>query len=159
GCGVGSAHRAYLRMVWQRCWRYLLGVVWLSIAAVTLLPMAWSGVCMRIPSRHPLPLIIGLTVWAFWFTVLYGGLSVGCKVLAPDPAQGAVNWINIVLWLATLPVVGALAWAARYCARYTPDPAQPNRRFVARTSAGLYLLSAFATIVVAAPVWFLPPCV
>lgn len=114
---------------------------------------------MRIPSWHPLHLIIGLTVWAFWFTVLYGGLSVGCKVLPPDPAQGAVNWINIVLWLATLPVVGALAWAARYCARYTPDPTEPNRRFIARTSAGLYLLSAFATIVVAVPVWFLPPCV
>lgn len=107
---------------------------------------------------HPIHLITGLTVWATWFVVLYGGLSVACKIAPPDPAQGPLTWINALLWLSTLLVVGLLGWAAWRCARVTPDPSQPNRRFVARTSAGLYGLSAFATLVLAVPVWFLPPC-
>jgi|SRR5690554_2264935 len=114
---------------------------------------------MTFPPWHPIHLITGLTVWAIWFVVLYGGLSVACEVVPPDPARGPLNWLNALLWLSTLVVVGVLGWAAWHCARGTPENTQPNRRFVARTSAGLYFLSAFATLAVAVPVWFLPPCI
>ncbi|WP_193074053.1 hypothetical protein [Pseudomonas sp. FME51] len=114
---------------------------------------------MTFSPSHPMHLFMGLTVWAIWFVVLYGGLSVACKVAAPDPAQGALTWINALLWFSTLLVTVLLGMAAWRCARATPDATQPNRRFIARTSAALYLLSAFATLVLAMPTWFLPPCV
>ncbi|MFA5676888.1 MAG: hypothetical protein WC953_00570 [Pseudomonas sp.] len=114
---------------------------------------------MRFVPCHPLHLVLGLTVWSAWFVVLYGGLSVACQLAPPDPANGPSTWVNPLLWLSTLVVVAALLWAALRLWRAAPDQSQANRRYISLTSAALYAVSAFATLAVAAPVLFLPPCI
>lgn len=113
---------------------------------------------MRFSSCHPLHLILGLTIWSIWFVVLYGGLSVACKLAPPDPVAGALSWINALLMPLTLVVVALLAWAARWCWQGRAD-SDALRCFMARTAACLYLLSALATLAVAMPIVFLPPCI
>lgn len=114
---------------------------------------------MRLSLSHPVHLVLGLTVWSVWFVVLYGGLSVACELAPPDPASGPANWLNPLLWLSTLVVVAALLWVGRAVWRAAPDRNESNRRYISLTSAALYGVSAFATLVVAVPVLFLPPCV
>lgn len=114
---------------------------------------------MRFSSCHPLHLILGLTIWSIWFVVLYGGLSVACQVAPPDPASGPFSWINSMLWFSTLAVVAALAWAGYRLWKVAPTQTQATKQFVALSSSALYAVSAFATLAVAAPVLFLPPCI
>ncbi len=113
---------------------------------------------MGLSRTHPLHLILGLSVWAVWFVVLYGGLSVACKLAPPAPAAGALSWINMLLLPLTLVVVALLAWAARWCWQGHAD-SDSLKRFMARSAACLYLLSALATLAVALPTLFLPPCI
>src|SRR5690554_6914948 len=101
---------------------------------------------MRWRPHHPVHLILGLCVWSIWFVVLYGGLSVACQLTPPEPQQGPFNWLNALLWLSTLVVVGLLLWAARVLWRAAPRAEQPLGRHIGVTSAGLYLVSAFSTL-------------
>jgi len=112
---------------------------------------------MGFSRTHPLHLVLGLIVWAVWFVVLYGGVSVACKLAPPDPAAGALTWINTLLMPLTLVVVALLGWTAWWC--WQSAETEPLRRFLARTAACLYLLSALATLAVAMPMLFLPPCI
>lgn len=114
---------------------------------------------MKLAPHHPAHLVIGLTVWSAWFVVLYGGLSVACQLAPPAPSSGPFNWINPLLWLSTLVVVGALLWIAHRLWRTDAEHVQPIRNYVRVVSAFLYLISAFATLALAVPVLFLPPCI
>lgn len=114
---------------------------------------------MRLYPHHPAHLIVGLTVWSAWFVVLYGGLSVVCQLAPPEPDSGPVNWLNPLLWLSTLGVVAVLLWLARRLWRASAVAAESIRRYINLTSALLYVISAFATLAVAVPVLFLPPCI
>lgn len=114
---------------------------------------------MRLFPHHPVHLIAGLTVWSAWFVVLYGGLSIACELAPPEAASGPANWLNPLLWLSTLVVVGVLLWLARRLWRASADLSEPTRRYFALTSAALYVISAFSTLAVAVPVLFLPPCI
>lgn len=112
---------------------------------------------------HPAQLLLGLTLWAVWFVLLYGGLSVGCAVAPPAEQSGAINPLNATLMLLTLVVTGVLLLAAWRCMRAAPEPdsnskESANRRMIARVSAGLYLFSALATLGIGLPVLVLPPC-
>lgn len=109
---------------------------------------------------HALHLALGLTVWALWFVVIYGGMSLACRFAPPPPALGALTWVNGSVALLTLVTVSLLLWAAWACwrARHTDREPTGARRFIARVSAGLYVASALATLAVGAPSIRLPPC-
>lgn len=113
---------------------------------------------MRLWPHHPVHLIVGLTVWSVWFVVLYGGLSIGCQLAPPHPDQGPWNWLNLLLGLSTLVIVGALAWLAIELWR-AGGQLEGTGRYICLTSAALYGVSAFSTLAVALPVLFLPPCI
>lgn len=110
-------------------------------------------------AEHPVHLVAGLVVWMLWFVVLYGLLSVGCAVAPPGPGQGIWNWINASLWLISLVVVVGLALAGWWCWRAAIVSDESHARFMTRVSAAIYGLSAAATLAVALPVLFYPPCV
>lgn len=114
---------------------------------------------MRLSPHHSIHLIIGLTVWSAWFVVLYGGLSVACQMAPPQPASEPLNWLNTLLAVSTLAVVAGLLWVAWQLWRRHADNPEPLRRYICLTSVALYLISAFATLAVAMPVLFLPPCI
>lgn len=114
---------------------------------------------MRLFPHHPAHLIVGLTVWSAWFVVLYGGLSVACQLAPPQPASQPDNWLNTLLGLSTLAVVAALLWAAWHLWRRHAGHSEPLRRYICLTSVALYLISAFATLALAVPILFLPPCI
>ena len=114
---------------------------------------------MRLFPHHGIHLISGLTIWSAWFVVLYGGLSVGCQLAPPLLTQGPATWLNILLGLSTLVVVAVLLALAWHLWRQHAEHEQQVRRFICLTSAALYLVSALATLAVALPVLFLPPCI
>lgn len=114
---------------------------------------------MKLAPHHAAHLIIGLTVWSAWFVVLYGGLSVACELTPPEPNSGPFNWLNPLLGLSTLVVVGALLWMAHRLWRADAAHGQPIRNYVRVVSVFLYLISAFSTLPLAVPVLFLPPCI
>lgn len=111
---------------------------------------------------HPMQLALGLIVWAVWFVVLYGGLSVAC-VLAPPPVeQGAYTWINGALLLGTLLVTALLLYWAYGCwktARANIERDGASRRLIVRVAMGVHLAGALASFSVGAVVITLPPCV
>lgn len=108
---------------------------------------------------HPLQLVLGLIIWALWFVVIYGGLSVACAVAPPDVASGAYTWINGLILLLTLLTTGFLLILANVCRRVALRKGPGVIRFITGVAAGIYLASALATLVVGLPVVALPPCV
>lgn len=110
---------------------------------------------------HPVHLALGLTLWAAWFVVVYGGVSLACA-WAPPPAQlGPLNWVNATVGALTLIMATLLAWAGWACwrARHTAREPVGARRFLAAVSAGLYVAAAIATLAVGLPAMRLPPCI
>lgn len=119
---------------------------------------------MKPSAQHPLHLLLGLVIWSGWFVALYGGLSVGCALAAPNEAAGPMNWLNATLALLTLLTVGLLLFLAGGCWRARRDhqamPSVEQRGpYLAGLSAALYLLSAAATLFIGLPLLILPPCV
>jgi len=113
---------------------------------------------------HPLHLVLGLSVWAVWFTVLYGGQAVGCAVAAPEVARGPWTWINgslLLLTLATAALLGFAAWSTlRGAAQRQGDKESVKReRFMATSAGVLYFTAAVSTLLVGVPLLLLPPCV
>lgn len=107
---------------------------------------------------HPWHLLCGLTVWAAFFVVIYGGAAVGCAVAPPQPESGAFTWINGAVLGITLLTTLLLLALGRAC--YKRTPTRPNEgRFLLRLAAALYALSALATLVVGLPAAIYPPCV
>lgn len=105
-------------------------------------------------------LILGPTVWGIWFVTVYGALSIGC-VVAPPPAQGPWNWLNLSLGVFTLLVAGLLlrwAWGCWHALRAAGPQQTPRRRFIRSLGAGLHLMSALATLLIGLPILLLTPC-
>lgn len=108
---------------------------------------------------NPIHVPLGLVLWSVWFVALYGGLSVGCSLLPPDPAQGQWTWLNALLAmfsLVTVVLLLALARLFQHAARSECEG--QSARFVARLAAGVNLIGAIATVFVALPILSLPPC-
>ncbi|HBZ95080.1 MAG TPA: hypothetical protein DEO91_15700 [Pseudomonas sp.] len=108
---------------------------------------------------NPIHIPLGLVLWSLWFVAIYGGLSVGCALVPPDPAQGQWTWLNGLLALLSLVTAIALLLLARLFQRAARrDRATQSERFVARIAAGVNLIGAIATVFVALPTLSLPPC-
>ena len=108
---------------------------------------------------NPVHIPLGLVLWSIWFVMIYGGLSVGCALLPPEPAQGQWTWLNGLLALLSLLTAIALLMLARLFQRAArQDRASQSERFVARLAAGINLIGAIATVFVALPILTLPPC-
>jgi hypothetical protein len=115
----------------------------------------------RMPAHHPLQLVIGLSVWAVWFVVVYGGVSVVCAFTPVLPGRGAWNAVNGSLLLFTLATLALLLWLAWRCRRALRDASmsrEGTQRFIAALGAALYATAAIATAFVALPLLVLPPC-
>lgn len=106
---------------------------------------------------HPVHLILGLSMWALYFVLVYGGMSVGCEVFEVSNQQGPWTLINGFVLLLTIVFIIPLLWLAWQCYRQTP--AEPGQaRFMMRLSAVLYTLAAGATLLVGMPGSLYPPC-
>lgn len=105
----------------------------------------------------------GLALWLAWFGLLYGGVSLACRVSPPVQANTVFTWINAAVGLATLVAAVALAgagWAtARAARRARQEAPGPVDGFLAFVSSALYAIAAAATLVVGLPAALLPPCV
>jgi hypothetical protein len=116
----------------------------------------------RLAVDHPLQLVLGLTLWAVWFVVVYGGMSIACAVAPPSIAAGARNAVNTALLGITMATVALLLAEARRCwhaARaLSREPAAERKRFVAASGAALYVWAVAATLIVALPLLVLPTC-
>ncbi len=113
---------------------------------------------------HPLQMVFGLIVWSGWFVFIYGGAAIACAVSPPDPGQGATNWLNGVLLVLGLLLTLFLLFSARRCWLARPAVSKSaadkaTQRFIASAAAGVYLVSALATLAVGLPALTLPPCV
>ncbi|MGO2136558.1 MAG: hypothetical protein ACTH3S_14150 [Marinobacter sp.] len=112
---------------------------------------------------HPVNLVLGLVIWALWFVLLYGGLSVGCAFAPPDAEAGVWTWINATSLIAGLTVSGYLLACAHGCWKAPSlshvSEVEPIKAFISKTSAAVYLVSAFASLMLAMPGVILPPCI
>lgn len=116
-----------------------------------------KAMVQRLHLTHPGHFVGGLTLWSIWFIAVYGGLSVACAVVPPDPDQGAFTHINITLLLVSLItalLLAGLAWGCFQEARQH----EGRQHFNAFVSAWLYVFSTLAVAFVAAPIVGLPPC-
>lgn len=114
-------------------------------------------------ASHPVHLVLGLSGWAVWLSVVYGGLSVACAVAPPDPAQGPWNWVNGALLgftVATVVVLALAAWSSVQAVRRLPADARPGarERFLATGAAALYATAAACTAAVGVPLLLMAPC-
>jgi hypothetical protein len=109
---------------------------------------------------HPFQLAFGLTVWAIWFSAIYGGMTVGCMAAPPPIEQGPYTWINAILLGVTLFTAGFLVYWSHKCLRAgQAAEAKSSRRMIAWVGAGVHLTAAVATLGVGASALFFPPCV
>lgn len=115
------------------------------------------AIIQRLHLTHPGHFVGGLTLWSIWFISIYGGLSVACAVVPPDPAQGALTPINITLLLLSLLTAMLLAGLAWGCFQEAKQH-KGRRHFNAFVSAWLYVFSTLAVMFVAGPMVGLPPC-
>lgn len=118
------------------------------------------GESMRSP-YHPIQLVLGLTIWAVWFVVIYAGLSVMCQQQPPGLEQGSLTSLNLVLMAFTMLTSGLLLFMAHRNWRdahrmWRGQP--PARRFIVRVSVGLNLVAALITLAIGLPAVVLPPC-
>lgn len=121
---------------------------------------------MRLLSAtHPLQLLAGLSVWALWFVVVYGGLSVACSTASADATaqRGVFSDINLLLAALTLATAFGLAGAALACGRVASriDSAAEGGvgRFIACCASALYGVAALSTLFVGFPLLLLWPCI
>lgn len=112
---------------------------------------------------HAINLVLGLIIWAVWFVLLYGGLSVGCAFAPPDAEAGAWTWINAVSLVLAIIVSGYLLVCAYTCWKAASLPhaaeVEPYQVFISKTSAAVYLISAVASLILVLPGVRLPPCI
>ncbi len=125
---------------------------------------------------HVAQTVLGLTIWAIWFVLLYGGLSIACAVAPPDADLGAYNWLNASLLLLTVVTTALLCVLSLRCWRASlqapgkdmgentsqadsagSGPAA-SHRFITRVAAACHLLAAVATLAIGLPALALPPC-
>ena len=109
---------------------------------------------------HPVHLVLGPAIWVGWFAVLYASMSVTCSLIPPAASQGAMTWINALLLVLTILVTLLLTSLGYCCWRYASanGGGWTDRPFTSRVAAGVYLLTAYSTLMIGMPVVFLPPC-
>ncbi len=111
---------------------------------------------------HPVQLVLGPIVWSVWFVVLYGGLSLGCQLVAPPGSDHSLTWLNLAVVGGGVLVAAALAWAGLRCWRSAPEVSEDGcgseERFVARTGGLIWLFSAMASAFIALPGMAMVPC-
>ncbi len=121
---------------------------------------------------HPMQLAWGLLVWAAWFAIIYGGMSVGCNLGAPDPERGPTTLINLALLIFTIAVGLWLlysswgCWKAMKQIKSAPPVSRSQgavqysnpKRFIASLGFGVNLLAGLSTLLVGLPVLLLAPC-
>ena len=106
---------------------------------------------------HPLHLVAGLTLWFIFFSIVYGGMAVGCEVSDARDSTHPFTVINGFVLLVTLVFTVPLAWLAWQCHKATPR--KPHQgRFLMRLAAVLYAIAALATLLVGLPGAIYPPC-
>ena len=108
--------------------------------------------------RHPAQIVLGLSIWALCFVLLYGALSVACVVAPPDVTAGIFNWLNASLLLLTLATTALLLWLAWRCWASARALSDTREHFVPRIAAACHLAAAGATLMLGLPVIALPPC-
>ena len=104
----------------------------------------------------------GLLVWSSAFVFLYAGFSLGCKQLAPDPADGLANPVTgilaaiFALHLLALAGLGWLWWKHPVPpAADEPDSGPGFRHWV----EGMVLVISTAGLIwIAFPVFMVAPC-
>lgn len=111
----------------------------------------------------PLHLMLGLVIWAVWFVLLYGGLSLACEFAPPAAEEGARTWVNLLMVALAIPVTAGLFYASYRCARVgleaAPGMTSSTRAFIRKISVSVYLVSAAGALALAIPGLVLPPCV
>ncbi|HLV77364.1 MAG TPA: hypothetical protein VKY53_05510 [Marinobacter sp.] len=100
----------------------------------------------------------GLVVWAVWFVVLYGGLSLTCELFPPEPGAGPRNWFNYLAAAGSVLLGACLFYLARRSARAQAQSSGENQSFVRGVSVLVFRMSGVAAIALALPVLVLPPC-
>lgn len=131
---------------------------------------------MTVSPFHPMQLALGLIVWSVYFVVVYGGLSVGCKLSPPPMEQGTFNWLNGTLLLVTLITGAWLLYQAWHCWRapahvaHNPDDSEiverepgsdqlrQARLIIVYVATGVNLVAGLATLAVGVPLLVLVPC-
>ncbi|MBC6905650.1 hypothetical protein DWB84_09300 [Saccharophagus sp. K07] len=103
---------------------------------------------MKLSPSHPAHLVIGLGIWSVWFVAIYAALSLYCNYRFADIGRfTAATVFNTALIISAAVIGGFLFWAGIWC-----------WRAAAKIAAGLYWASAIATLVIATPIFYLPPC-
>ena len=117
----------------------------------------WAA--LRDPTR-PGHLAVGLIIWSLWFVAQYSVLSLNCAALPESTQSAAASWLRPALVILAVGVALVLAWLALRCwkAARRVGSGHHQGRLVTRVGAGVDILLAGATLIVAAPVVFLPPC-
>lgn len=111
------------------------------------------------PFVHPLHLVIGFIIWAFWLTLVYAGLSLSCMAAPAPETLKAHSWINIILLGFTIIVAALLFFFGIKCwHRIAPEGHKKQTRFILRVSAAVYVCGSIATLAVGIPALMLPPC-
>lgn len=109
--------------------------------------------------HHPIHLVLGLTVWAVWFVIIYSLLSIGCAG-TPITASGSI-WINIIILCFTLLVLIALVYFTTAYWQTNKDHFRTSKgvvRFIIWVSLGGYLIAIIALFSIGIMVLFFPPC-
>lgn len=107
----------------------------------------------HLPSAdHPAHLVLGLVIWSVWFVAIYAGLSVYCSRAADTSAAGIFNMLNMGLLIFTGITCIKLTLLAIWCWRR-------GQGLIGTVSTYLYAASILATLAIAGPIFFLPPCI
>ena len=110
---------------------------------------------------HPIQLVLGLSIWAIWFVIIYAGLSVACERQPVGLEQGSLTSLNLVLMAFTMLTCGLLLFMAHRNwrrARRVWTELSHAQRFIVRLSVALDMVAALVTLAVGLPAVVLPPC-
>jgi hypothetical protein len=99
--------------------------------------------------RPLIPRLIGFTIWAVAFGVLYGAQALGCVWHWPEGLHRASL---IFMWVATLATLSAILWVQWKRA------GSSNKRAQHRTDLFITLAATGATVVTFFPVTFATLC-
>lgn len=107
---------------------------------------------------HPLQLVAGFIMWAIWFGLMYGFLSIQC--IEQSNLQ-RFSWINALLLLFTIITTAILSFLAFTMARtllITEKKDKPTRYFILWMGCCVYIVAAFTTLFTGSMALFFPPC-
>lgn len=114
---------------------------------------------------HPLHMVNGFIIWAFWLTLVYAGLSLSCMATPSPETLAPYSWINIALLVFTLLITALLVWLALCCWRSISPQNQAQHenvdkqtRFTLRVATAVYGFGAAATLIGVIPMVMLSPC-